>query len=214
MADRILSPVDVFISGLDRALRSAAPVSTRADRPNPAEGIEEAPLSGEEKAHAAALMRVNHAGEVAAQGLYQGHAAVARDPDIEQQMQEAADEELDHLGWCEERLTELSAQPSQLRPAWYAGAFAIGAASGLLGDKWSLGFIEETERQVAEHLTGHLDRLPQNDARSRAIVSQMRDEEEAHGANANKAGAAPLPLPVREMMRVCARVMTRTAYWI
>lgn len=214
MADRILSPVDVFLTGLDRALRSAAPVATRANRPSPATGIDEAALTDEEKTHAAALMRVNHAGEVAAQGLYQGHAAVARDPGIEQQMQEAADEELDHLGWCEERLNELNARPSQLRPAWYAGAFAIGAASGLLGDKWSLGFIEETESQVAEHLTGHLDRLPEGDDRSRAIVAQMRDEEEAHGANANEAGAAPLPLPVREMMRICARVMTRTAYWI
>jgi len=134
-------------------------------------------------------MRVNHAGEIAAQGLYQGHAAVARNPGIEQQMQAAADEELDHLGWCEERL-------------------------GVLGDKWSLGFIEETERQVSAHLTGHLDRLPEKDAKSRAIVKQMRDEEERHGANARMAGAAELPGPVRELMRLTAKVMTGTAYWI
>lgn len=159
-------------------------------------------------------MRVNHAGEIAAQGLYQGHAAVARDPRIEQQMQAAANEELDHLGWCEERLVELGSGPSKLRPLWYAGAWVMGAASGVLGDKWSLGFIEETERQVSEHLTGHLDRLPEDDAKSRAIVEQMRDEEERHGTNARDAGAAELPGPVRGLMRLVAKVMTRTAYWI
>ena len=159
-------------------------------------------------------MRVNHAGEIAAQGLYQGHAAVARDPEIAVQMNKAADEELDHLGWCEERLGELGSGPSNLRPVWYAGAWMLGAASGVLGDKWSLGFIAETERQVAEHLSGHLDRLPENDAKSRAIVKQMRDEEEQHGANAKEAGAAELPGPVRRLMRLTAKVMTSTAYWI
>jgi ubiquinone biosynthesis monooxygenase Coq7 len=159
-------------------------------------------------------MRVNHAGEIAAQGLYQGHAMVARDPKIGQQMQAAADEEMDHLGWCEERLGELGSGPSKLRPVWYVGAWAIGAASGVLGDRWSLGFIEETERQVSQHLTGHLDRLPPNDAKSRAIVKQMRDEEEQHGANARIAGAAELPRPVRRLMRLTAKVMTGTAYWI
>lgn len=171
-------------------------------------------MSAGEKTHAAGLMRVNHAGEIAAQGLYQGHAAVARDPQIERQMQTAADEELDHLGWCEERLGELESGPSKLRPLWYAGAWAMGAASGVLGDKWSLGFIEETERQVSEHLSGHLGRLPENDAKSRAIVTQMRDEEEQHGENARAAGAAELPQPVRRMMRLTAKVMTGTAYWI
>ena len=159
-------------------------------------------------------MRVNHAGEIAAQGLYQGHAAVARNPAIEEQMKQAADEELDHLAWCEQRLTELGAEPSALRPLWYAGSFAIGAASGILGDKWSLGFIEETERQVSDHLTGHLDGLPENDTRSRAIVAQMRDEEEAHGENAHKAGAAPLPSPVRDMMKGVAQIMKSIAYRI
>ncbi len=129
-------------------------------------------------------------------------------------MQAAADEELDHLGWCEERLGELGSGPSKLRPVWYAGAWVMGAASGVLGDKWSLGFIQETERQVSEHLSGHLDRLPENDAKSRAIVEQMRDEEERHGANAREAGAAELPAPVRGLMRLTAKVMTNTAYWI
>ena len=154
MQERQLDPLDRILSEIDSVLRAVAATPTRASRPSPATDIAEAALSADEKSHAAGLMRVNHAGEIAAQGLYRGHAAVARDQNIEQQMQEAADEELDHLGWCEERLAELSSGPSKLRPVWYAGAWAMGAASGVLGDKWSLGFIEETERQVSEHLTG------------------------------------------------------------
>jgi ubiquinone biosynthesis monooxygenase Coq7 len=214
MEDRKLSPIDRILAGLDQALRTVNSEPARAARPNPAAGLEESELTEREKSHAAGLMRVNHAGEIAAQGLYQGHAAVARDPGIEEQMKQAADEELDHLAWCEQRLTELGAEPSVLRPFWYAGSFAIGAASGILGDKWSLGFIEETERQVTEHLTGHLDGLPENDLKSRAIVAQMRDEEEMHGENASKAGAAPLPMPVRELMKAVAGVMKSTAYRI
>lgn len=213
MEDRRLTPIDRIIAGLDYALRTVNANPTRASRPNPAEGLDEPELAEAEKRHAAGLMRVNHAGEIAAQGLYQGHAAVARDPTIEDQMKQAADDELDHLAWCEARLTELGSRPSALRPIWYAGAFTIGAASGVLGDKWSLGFIEETERQVSEHLTGHLDMLPEDDSKSRAIVRQMRDEEEEHGANANKAGAASLPEPVRDLMRGVARIMTGTAYY-
>ncbi|MCH8071432.1 MAG: 2-polyprenyl-3-methyl-6-methoxy-1,4-benzoquinone monooxygenase [Proteobacteria bacterium] len=214
MEKRRLSPFDRFLAGIDGAIRAAAAAPIRASRPNPATDIPEATLSADEKSHSAGLMRVNHAGEIAAQGLYQGHAAVVRDPRIEQQMQAAAGEELDHLGWCEERLGELGSGPSKLRPVWYAGAWMMGAVSGILGDKWSLGFIEETERQVAEHLAGHLDRLPENDAKSRAIVGQMRDEEQRHGANAREAGAAELPGPVRGLMRLTAKVMTGTAYWI
>lgn len=214
MKERHLTPMDRIVAGLDQALRTLNSEPTRAARPNPAEGIAESDLSDAEKAHAAGLMRVNHAGEIAAQGLYQGHAAVARDPDVEEQMKQAANEELDHLAWCEQRLTELGSEPSALRPFWYAGSFAIGAASGVLGDKWSLGFIEETERQVSEHLTGHLDGLPENDARSRAIVAQMRDEEEIHGQNAHAAGAAPLPTPVRGLMKGVAQIMKTLAYRI
>ena len=214
MKERQLSPLDRFLSGIDNAIRAATSAPTRASRPNPATDVPDTALSAQEKSHAAGLMRVNHAGEIAAQGLYQGHAAVARDPGIEQQMQAAADEELDHLGWCEERLGELGSGPSSLRPVWYAGAWLMGAVSGVLGDKWSLGFIEETERQVSDHLTSHLDRLPEHDAKSRAIVSQMRDEEERHGTNAREAGAAELPRPVRRLMRLTAKVMTSTAYRI
>jgi len=157
-------------------------------------------------------MRVNHSGEVAAQGLYQGHAAVARSAEIEDRMHRAAEEEFDHLAWCEQRLEELDARPSILSPVWYAGAFVIGAASGILGDKWSLGFIAETEQQVCAHLDSHLERLPDEDAKSRTIVKQMRDEEEEHGANARHAGAADLPAPILGLMRLTARVMTSTAY--
>ena len=142
----------------------------------------------------------------------EGHAAVARDESIVEQMQQAADEEYDHLAWCEERLSELDSKPSKFNPLWYAGSFAIGAASGLFGDKWSLGFIAETEKQVCEHLSSHLLRLPDDDERSRAIVKQMRDEEQQHGENATDAGAADLPRPVKDLMRLTSKVMTRTAY--
>ncbi len=214
MKQRQLTPLDRVLSGIDNALRTVAAPSSHRTRANPADGIEEGELSAREKTHAAGLMRVNHAGEVAAQGLYQGHASVARDESTRAQMQRAADEELDHLAWCEERLGELGESASLLKPVWYAGAFAIGAASGVIGDRWSLGFVEETERQVSEHLSGHLKELPENDARSRAIVEQMRIEEEEHGANARAAGAAALPAPIRGLMRLTAKVMTRTAYRI
>ena len=211
MKQRQLTPLDRVLAGIDDALRTVAAPSSHRTRANPANGIDEG-LSAREKTHAAGLMRVNHAGEVAAQGLYQGHASVARDESTRAQMQHAADEELDHLAWCEERLGELGEGASLLKPLWYAGAFAIGAASGIVGDRWSLGFVEETERQVSEHLSGHLKELPENDARSRAIVEQMRIEEEEHGANARAAGAAALPAPIRSLMRLTAKVMTRTAY--
>ena len=210
--DRKLTAVDRILVGLDQALKTVNSEPTRATRPNPAAGLDEPELTDAEQAHAAGLMRVNHAGEIAAQGLYQGHAAVARLPEIEEHMKQAADEELDHLAWCEQRLGELGTEPSLFRPLWYAGSFAIGAASGVLGDKWSLGFIEETEKQVSEHLAGHLDGLPENDVKSRAIVAQMREEEETHGENARKAGAAQLPAAVRSLMKAVAGVMKITAY--
>ena len=212
MEDRQLSPLDRMIAGIDSALRTVVTPGSRHTRANPASDLSDGDLSAAEKSHAAGLMRVNHAGEVAAQGLYQGHASIARDAKTREQMQQAADEELDHLGWCEQRLVELGEGPSKLGPVWYAGAFAIGAASGIFGDRWSLGFVEETERQVSEHLSGHLRDLPANDQRSRAIVEQMRIEEDEHGANARAAGAASLPGPIRGLMRATAKVMTRTAY--
>ena len=212
MRDRLLTPLDRLLAGAGNALRTVATPAGKPTRKNPAADIPDAELSAAQKTHAAGLMRVNHAGEVAAQGLYQGHATVARDPRHEMQMQRAAAEEFDHLAWCEQRLAELDAEPSRLSPIWYLGAFAIGAASGALGDKWSLGFIAETEQQVCDHLDSHLDRLPNEDARSRAIVRQMRDEEAEHGDNARNAGAAELPEPVRRLMQLTAKVMTSTAY--
>ncbi len=214
MGTRKLSRLDRLLVGVNNALRTVAAPAGQSPRPNPAADLPEDDLDTAEKAHAAGLMRVNHAGEVAAQALYQGHAVVARDHSTEEDMRRAAKEEFDHLAWCEQRLDELGEQPSRLSPIWYAGAFAIGAASGALGDKWSLGFIAETEQQVVEHLTTHLDGLPENDKRSRAIVTTMRDEEEEHGDNARAAGAAELPEGIRQLMRMTARVMTTTAYRI
>ncbi len=212
MSRATLSTLDRLLAGFDDALRTVAAPAGAPRRPNPADGVAEGDLDARERAHAAGLMRVNHAGEVAAQALYQGHAAVARTTDIEAQMQHAADEEFDHLAWCEQRLSELGERPSRLSPLWYGGAFVIGAASGILGDKWSLGFIAETESQVCEHLDGHLDGLPADDRRSRAIVKRMRDEEAGHGEDAIAAGAARLPAPIRRLMKYTARIMTSTAY--
>ena len=214
MHERQLTPLDRLLASANNALRTVAAPAGRSARPNPAEHIIDAELDDRQKAHAAGLMRVNHAGEVCAQALYQGHAAVARDKTIEAQIQEAADEEFDHLAWCEERIHELGEDVSKLSPVWYAGAFAIGAASGILGDKWSLGFIAETEKQVCAHLDSHLEALPAEDVKSRAIVEQMRDEEEEHGDNAIEAGAAELPAPVKRLMQLTAKVMTKTAYWV
>ncbi len=212
MHSRNLTPLDRLLVGLNNALRTVAAPAGQAPRANPAADVDEASLDEGQKAHAAGLMRVNHAGEVAAQGLYQGHAVVARNRNVEAQMQKAADEEFDHLAWCEQRLGELGEEPSRLSPVWYAGAFAIGALSGALDDKWSLGFIAETERQVCDHLDSHLDKLPAEDARSRAIVTTMRDEEAEHGQNAIAAGAAELPRPVKKLMQATAKLMTTTAY--
>ena len=212
--ERDYSPVDRMVMRLHQALSGIAPPTTEETRPNPADGVEPAELDAEARRHAAGLMRVNHAGEVAAQALYQGHALVARSPEIREHMLEAAAEERSHLAWCEARLRELDSHPSRLDPLWYAGSFTIGVLAGLAGDRWSLGFVEETEKQVSEHLSGHLEKLPDDDARSRAIVEAMRADEQRHGAEAAAAGARPLPRPVQELMRAVARVMTRSAYWV
>ena len=214
MNKRQLTPLDRLLASANNALRTVAMPAGHSARANPAANIIDAELNDSQKRHAAGLMRINHAGEVAAQALYRGHATVARDKEIEGQMQHAADEEFDHLAWCEQRIHELGEDVSKLSPFWYAGAYAIGAASGILGDKWSLGFIAETERQVCAHLDSHLDSLPPEDVKSRAIVEQMRDEEEEHGDNAIDAGAADLPAPVKRLLRMTAKVMTKTAYWV
>jgi 3-demethoxyubiquinol 3-hydroxylase len=202
---------DDLITGFDRALRTLTSTVT-SQRPSPAENRPESPLSPEERRHAAGLMRVNHTGEVCAQALYSAQALVARDPEIRRRFAVAAREEEDHLAWTQQRLAELGSRTSYANPFWYAGSFAIGVIAGFGGDRRNLGFVVETERQVEEHLTEHMDRLPESDARSRAIVAAMRDDEARHGASAREAGAAKLPGPVRALMRATAKLMTVTAY--
>jgi ubiquinone biosynthesis monooxygenase Coq7 len=203
--------VDRAIQELDRALRSVAGVH-RAERPNPSEGVDEAPLSDQDRAHAAALMRVNHVGEVCAQALYQGQALTARDAGSRANLRQAAREEQDHLAWSAERIGELGGRPSLLNPLWYAGSFAMGAAAGAFGDRWNLAFLAETERQVEEHLSGHLQKLPPSDLRTQALVEAMRSDEARHRQTALQLGAAELPRPVRLAMRIASRIMTTVAY--
>ena len=211
--DRDYTALDRLLMSFHRSLSGAAAEGDAPARPNPAGELPVPELEEAARKHAAGLMRVNHAGEVAAQALYQGHALAARTPEVREHMLAAAAEERSHLAWCEDRLRELGEQPSRLDPLWSAGSFAIGVLAGLAGDKWSLGFVEETEKQVSEHLRGHLQQLPEDDARSRAIVEAMARDEERHGAEAASAGAAPLPAPVQWLMRGVARIMTRSAYW-
>jgi 3-demethoxyubiquinol 3-hydroxylase len=206
--------LDRLLGAADAGLRTLSGAAT-AGRPTPAAKAKpQAPLQEEERRLAAALMRVNHVGEVCAQAMYQAQALTARTDALRDQMQAAAREEQDHLAWTEQRLRELNDRPSLLNPLWYAGAFAIGLAAGRAGDLWSLGFVVETERQVEQHLAGHLDRLPEADKASRAIVARMKDEESAHGRAAEEAGAARMPAPVRWAMRAAAKVMTTTAHRI
>lgn len=205
--------LDPLVIGFDRALRTLAGLAT-TQRPVPGGSINEAALTPEEARHAAGLMRVNHTGEVCAQALYSAQALVARDPAIKRQFAQAAREEEEHLAWTQARLAELDERTSLLNPLWYTGALAIGIAAGLASDRVNLGFVVETERQVEEHLTVHMDRLPAADGRSRAIVEQMRDDEARHGAMAMAAGAVDLPFPVRLLMRAAADVMRTVAYRI
>jgi len=205
--------LDTLIIGFDRALRTLSGTAMPA-RPVPGATLPETVLEPHERRQAAGLMRVNHTGEVCAQALYSAQALVARDPEIRARYDRAAREEEDHLAWTQTRLAEMDDRPSLLNPLWYAGSFAIGLVAGVAGDRTNLGFVVETERQVEEHLTSHMDRLPQNDAKSRAIVEQMRDDEARHGAMAIEAGALPLPYPVRRAMRAAADVMRAVAYRI
>lgn len=214
MSNRDFQLADRLVGRADNLLRTVFAPRAGGTRPSPSRGIAKARLSDDERKRAARLMRVNQSGEVAAQGLYQGHGFAARDASLREKMNHAANEERDHLNWCTERLEELNARPSVLNGAWYAGAFALGALSGIAGDRWGLGFIAETERQVAAHLSGHLEKLPRADARSREIVKTMRDEEAAHGREAASGGAAELPGPVKRLMGHAAKIMTKTAYWI
>ncbi|WP_455235037.1 2-polyprenyl-3-methyl-6-methoxy-1,4-benzoquinone monooxygenase [Thiogranum longum] len=214
MKARQYSPLDHLIMNLDQAVRTLAGKPRLTGRPDPANEWEDTDLSAKEKTESASLMRVNHAGEVAAQALYQGQALTARLEEVRSRMERAAEEENDHLEWCAERVNQLGGHLSYLNPLWYLGSFAIGATAGAAGDKWSLGFVAETEKQVIEHLQEHLRRLPENDRKSRAVIEQMKIDEARHGAVAKAAGGVELPAPVKQLMKLASRVMTRTAYWI
>jgi ubiquinone biosynthesis monooxygenase Coq7 len=212
-ATRSINPLDHLIVGFDKALRVVGGVA-KAARPNPGVTAPDCELNAQEQRHSAGLMRVNHVGEVCAQALYDAQGRRASTQAMRAQLAQSGREEEDHLAWTAERLAELGSQPSLLNPLWYAGAYALGTVASRLGDAISLGFVVETERQVEAHLNSHLDQLPPHDAKSRAIVTQMRDDEIAHGAKAQEMGAAEMPLPVKAAMRAMAKVMTTTAYYI
>jgi ubiquinone biosynthesis monooxygenase Coq7 len=202
---------DAFILQIDKALRTVFATSA-SRRPYPDAGVDEAEMSEADKRHAAGLMRVNHSGEVCAQALYQGQALTARNPEAVRALIEASEEETEHLAWCEKRLNELGSHKSFLNPLWYAGSFTLGALAGALGDKWNLGFLAETEHQVEGHLNEHLSELPEQDAKSRAIVEQMKIDEMKHADTAIAHGGAPLPMPVRQAMQLTSKVLTFAAY--
>jgi ubiquinone biosynthesis monooxygenase Coq7 len=205
--------IDKFIIVFDSALRTLlSPAQTL--RPIPGKELPDAELSDTEKKMSAALMRVNHVGEVCAQALYQGQALTAKNEDVKKELEQAAREETEHLAWTAHRIAELGGRKSLLNPLWYGGSFVIGAFSGMLGDKWSLGFLAETENQVGAHLTGHLQRLPLQDEKSRAIVTQMQTDEAMHATMAMSHGGVALPPPVKLTMNMASTLMTRTAYWV
>lgn len=211
---RDYSTMDRLLMAIDDGVRTVFGRPPPTGRAAPDTGIAGAPLSDADRRVAEGLMRVNHTGEICAQALYSAQALTARNPEVRKRMQRAAAEENDHLIWCESRVHELGGHLSYLNPLWYAGSFAIGALAGLAGDRWNLGFVVETERQVEGHLDEHLQRLPEMDAKSRAIVEQMRIDEANHAEMAQRAGAADLPAPVKRLMKLQSRLMTTLAYWI
>lgn len=210
---RSINPLDNLIVGMDKALRVIAGVA-KASRPTPAAHADDGQLDAAEQRHSAGLMRVNHVGEVCAQALYNSQARFAKTEAMRAQFAQAGREEEDHLAWTAQRLNELGSQPSLLNPLWYAGAYVMGSIAAKLGDQRSLGFVVETERQVEDHLAGHLEMLPPQDAKSRAIVEQMRVDEAAHGKAAKDLGALEAPAPVKAAMSAMAKVMTTTAYYV
>lgn len=214
MPSRHYSTTDSLLLNLDQALRTLFGQPQVTERPNPAESMDETELDEQQRDHTARLMRIDHTGEVCAQALYQGQALTARDQATRDSMQRSADEENDHLAWCEQRVRELGGRLSLLNPLWYAGSFAIGATAGLIGDKWSLGFVAETERQVENHLQSHLDQISTEDQRSRAILEQMKVDEIEHGHKAMAQGGVDLPAPVKAGMKLASKLMTRSVYYL
>jgi 3-demethoxyubiquinol 3-hydroxylase len=214
MNQRAYSALDRVVVNFDQAVRAVFGRPQVTERPDPAAGLPEPDLSDAERRHIARLMRINHTGEVCAQGLYQGQALTAHLPEVRAKMERSAQEENDHLAWCEDRIEALGDRKSLLNPLWYAGSFAIGAAAGLAGDRWSLGFVVETERQVESHLDDHLEQVPDHDAKDRAVLEQMKADEVHHAEVARAAGGADLPAPIRWGMRLASKVMTGTVYWV
>jgi ubiquinone biosynthesis monooxygenase Coq7 len=214
MNQRDYTPFDHLLIHLDQAVRTVFGHPAGSGRDNPAAQVPPAELVPEEQRQAAQMMRVNHTGEVCAQALYQGQALTAQRAEVRELLEQAAREENDHLDWCEARLAELGSHTSRLNPLFYAGSFCIGALNGVLGDRWNLGFLAETERQVVAHLAGHLHQLPEQDQRSRAIVTVMQEDEDRHAVTARTAGGTELPPPVRWLMQAAARVMTSTTRWV
>jgi ubiquinone biosynthesis monooxygenase Coq7 len=214
MIKRRLNSADQIMIGIDSALRTLFGRPLVTERPNPAESIDEAQMSEEERDLTARLMRINHTGEVCAQALYQGQALTAKLPQIRDTMERAAQEENDHLAWCENRLDELDNRKSLLNPLWYAGSFMIGAAAGLAGDKWSLGFVAETEHQVEAHLNDHMERIPAQDRKSLAILEQMKEDEIHHATVALEAGGAALPAPIKAAMKMTSKLMTKSVFYL
>ena len=213
-SSRHYNPLDELVMQFDTGLRTLFGRPAVTERQNPENSVDETELSKTDKELAGRLMRINHSGEVAAQGLYQGQALTAKLPEVREKMQRAAQEENDHLAWCEQRIKELGTHTSYLNPFWYFGSVAIGAAAGLAGDKWSLGFVAETEHQVVRHLNSHLQQISKDDQKSRAILEQMKIDEGHHATVALNAGGAALPAPVKSIMSLTSKVMTRSVYWL
>ncbi|MGH1537053.1 MAG: 2-polyprenyl-3-methyl-6-methoxy-1,4-benzoquinone monooxygenase [Gammaproteobacteria bacterium] len=212
---RSFNTTDQFLSQIDKGLRTLLAKPNAKSSASPADKINsKTELNADDTKLSARLMRVNHAGEIAAQGLYHGHMLMAKDETIKQKFNQSAEEEEAHLSWCEKRLDELQNRPSVFTPIWYLGSYTIGAAVGTLGDKWSLGFISETEKQVVKHLDKHLSRLPKDDTKSREVLLKMREEEALHDKNAQAAGAYELPQPAKVAMSAVSKIMTKTSYWI
>jgi len=214
MSSRHFSPLDNIIMNIDQGVRTVFGKPDVTERGNPADRASENEMTESEKNLSISLMRVNHSGEVAAQALYQGQALTARNTSTKEQMQRSAQEEFDHLDWCEKRVKDLGGHTSYLNPLWYVGSLSIGAAAGAIGDKWSLGFVVETEKQVGKHLEEHLAKLPLSDEKSRAVLEQMDIDEAEHAVKAQDAGAANLPPPIKMLMKLTSKAMTKTAYKI
>ena len=214
MPDRRLSLLDKLITEADTVLKTVTNRGNHAGRPSPSQDHTDTELTEPQRRHVAGLMRVNHTGEVCAQALYQGQALTARLPEVRESLERSAQEENDHLAWCEQRIEELGGRKSLVNPLWYAGSFAMGAAAGLAGDRWSLGFVVETERQVEDHLDAHIAQVPADDLRTRSILEQMKADEIHHATVAMDAGGAELPTPVKLAMKAVSKVMTRGAYWV